>query len=146
MAAPTFDEHLNAFAGSERAPEERELREVLGTASALWNRMVDELAAGCRTDDAAWGSSSRKAGWSLRMSRRGRVIAYVAPGRGRLVVSFALGQAAMTCARASGLRPATLALLEGAKRYAEGYAVRVPVAEAADVADVVKIAVAKVNN
>ena len=128
----------NAFSGRATPPTDAELAAALGKARSRWDRLQAKLAPCC--DGSAWGSSSKKLGWSLRMRRGDRVIVYLSPGRGELMASFALGDAAMRAARAAGLPPAVAAVLASAKRYAEGHAVRLEVKTAADVDAVATLA------
>jgi len=62
------------------------------------------------------------------------------------MASFALGEKAAEAARESGVPPAVVKIIDEAKRYAEGRAVRIEVRGPRDVAAVVKLAVAKIEN
>src|SRR5437899_1511873 len=106
---------VNAFIGRASAPSDTELTAELGAAKTLWDgvRAASELPG-------EWRSSSKKAGWSLRLKKGERNIVYLIPGRGAFEASLALGDRAVTAARERGLAR----MVEGAKRYAEGTAVR----------------------
>ena len=134
----------NAFIGRTQAPTPAEVGAALGKAKARWDRLLARLQPHC--DGSAWGSSGKKHGWALRMLRGDRVIVYLTPGAGEFMASFALGDKAMTAARAAGLPPAVVAVLDGARRYAEGNAVRLEVKTAADVDAVAALARIKIEH
>lgn len=115
----------NAFAGKAEAPSEADLAAALGPAQARWDRLRAVLEL-----PGEWHSYSKKAGWSMRLKRGERNIVYLLPGRGGFEVSLALGDRAVAAARERGLA----AMVEGARRYAEGTAVRFAVGGAKDIA------------
>lgn len=135
----------NAFIGQETAPTDRELATVLGATRALWDQLLAELASEHNLA-REWNSYSLKAGWSLRLKREKRNIVYLSPSRGGFIASFALGDKAMKAARASELPKRVLKIIDQAKRYAEGTAVRVEVKGPEDVAVAKKLVKAKVEN
>ena len=108
----------NAFLGKAEAPSDAELAAELGSAKALWDRVCADLQL-----PGEWHSYSKKAGWSMRLKRGERNIAYLIPGSGQFEVSMVFGDRAVAAARDRGLA----AMFDGAKRYAEGTAVRFPV-------------------
>jgi uncharacterized protein DUF3788 len=136
----------NAFIGKSKKPAQVELAGELGPAKALWDQLVADLAAESGVDIQEWNSYSRKAGWSLRLKRKDRIIVYLSPHRGCFTASFALGDKAVHAARQSGLSPQVVKIIDQAKRYAEGTAVRVEVKAAKDLAAVKELAVAKLEN
>lgn len=136
----------NAFVGSTAPPSDEDLSAALGAARAPWDRLVADLAAAHGVEGQEWSSYSRKAGWSMKLKRGDRVIVYLSPCRGCFLASFALGEKAIAAARASRLPDRVLSLLDGAKRYAEGAAVRIEVKGARDLGPVKKIAAAKIAN
>lgn len=93
-----------------------------------------------------WHSYSRKAGWSLRLKHRERNIVYLSPEKGGFLAAFALGDKAIAAARKSRLPRRAVKIIEEARRYAEGTAVRVPVTTRADIAVVKKLVNAKLQN
>ncbi|HEY3351696.1 MAG TPA: DUF3788 family protein [Polyangia bacterium] len=141
MAANAF---ANAFIGQATAPTDAELTAALGQARPLWDRLVATLTREHGVATHEWHCYSRQAGWSLRLKRGERTIVYLAPAAGAFRASFALGEAARAAARASELPPPVLTILAEAKKYAEGYAVRVEVAGAKDVAAVARLAAIKI--
>ncbi len=136
----------NAFIGREETPAEADLTAELGPAKALWDSLADALAGLVGADVREWKSYSRKAGWSLRLKRGDRIIVYLSPCRGCFVASFALGDRAMRATREAGLPKKVLAVLAGARKYAEGTAVRIEVRTAGDVESVKKLAAIKAAN
>jgi len=135
----------NAFIGKPKKPTEAEVAQQLGPSKALWDQLLAELAAENRIA-GEWHSYSRKAGWSQRLKLGARTILYLSPCQGTFWASFALGDKALKAARQSGLPKCMLEIIDQAKRYTEGTAVRIEVKGPDDVAVVKKLAVAKLEN
>jgi Protein of unknown function (DUF3788) len=136
----------NALVGATQAPNETQVAAILGPAKKLWDDLLRRLRSDCGTDAAEWGSSSKKLGWSLRVKRKERIVVYVAPHLGYFVASFALGEKAVQAARASTLSSQVMNVIEEAKRYAEGRAVRLDVRSASDLDSVLRVAKIKIAN
>ncbi|MGP8243817.1 MAG: DUF3788 domain-containing protein [Bryobacteraceae bacterium] len=136
----------NAFFGKSEKPTENELARELGAAKAIWDQLLAELAEECDLVTREWNSYSRQAGWSLRLKRGERNIVYLSPGRGCLVASFALGDRAVRAARESNLPKRVMQIIEEAKRYAEGTAVRLEVNGPRDIAAIKRLVAIKLEN
>ena len=136
----------NAFIGKADPPTAADLTEALGAAKPLWDRLLAELSAELRLTACEWNSYSRKAGWALRLKLKERNIVYLSPHQGCFTGSFALGDKAIKAALASGLPQSVIELIDQAKRYAEGTAVRIEVHGTRDVAVVKKLAAIKLAN
>ncbi len=136
----------NAFIGKTDKPTPEELAAELGPAMALWDRLVAGLAEEHGVTGQEWNSYSRKAGWSLRLKKGERNIVHLSPSQRCFMASFALGDKAMQAARAGKFPPSVIAILNEARRYAEGTAVRIEVRAAKDVANVKKLAAIKLAN
>jgi hypothetical protein len=137
---------VNAFIGCERSPSDEELAAALGSAGAVWERLLQDLSADFELTETDWHSYSRKAGWALRVKKGERNIVYLSPQEGSFLAAFALGEKAMAAARASRLPAAAAAILDSAKKYAEGTAVRIEVKSARDIPVVKKLVAAKLAN
>ena len=135
----------NAFVGKPKQPTEKELKAELGTSKALWDELADGLAKEHKLA-REWNCYSKKAGWSLRLKHGDRNIVYLSPFHGCFRASFALGDKAVQAARQCGLPPQIVKLIEEAKRYAEGTAVRIDVLGPADAAAVKKLAAIKLEH
>src|SRR5450432_4819143 len=81
----------NAFIDKLTKPTNKELEAELGSAKALWHQLVSELAKEHEVTEQEWNSYSKKAGWSLRLKRKQRVIVYLAPCHGCFRVAVILG-------------------------------------------------------
>jgi hypothetical protein len=136
----------NAFAGKPAPPTDKELSAALGPAKLLWDQLLTELADELKLLAREWNSYSQKAGWSLRVKRRDRTILYLAPLPRAFRASFALGDKAVQSAKASGLPQPVRKLIESARKYAEGTAVRIAVNNEEDIAVVKQLAKAKLEN
>jgi hypothetical protein len=135
----------NAFAGSAAQPSDAELSSALGSKRALWDQLLEKLRA-LEIDGREWSSYSRKSGWALKVLRKQRVIVYLNPMHGGFRASFALGDRAVEQALATKFPEKVRTIIREARRYAEGTAVRLEVNSHADVANVVKLAMIKMEN
>ena len=136
----------NAFIDKAEEPTDADVAEALGPAKTLWDRLLADLAEECNLVVQEWNSSSRKAGWALRLKRQKRNIVYLSPCRGSFRVSFALGDKAVQAARQSGLPQTVIRIIDEAKQYPEGTAVRIDVKGAKDIAAVKKLTTIKLEN
>ena len=132
----------NAFIGHATRPTESEVAAELGAKKPLWEELLAELER-LGVSDLEWNSYSQKAGWALKVLRKGRVIVYLSPQHGGFLASLALGDKAVAAAKESKLAPKILKIIAEAKRYAEGTAVRIELSSRTDVAAVVKLAAIK---
>ena len=109
-------------------------------AGLAWDTLLAQLESECGAGTREWHQYSKKAAPSLRVKRGERTIVYLLPGEDGFTASFAMGAKALTLAREAGLGQ----YLEGARKYAEGTAVRVMVRGMEEVAVVVALARAKI--
>ena len=130
----------NAFIGKTQPPTDAELSAALGPAKALWDQLLARLAGEHKLTTQEWNSYSPKAGWSLRLKSKGRNIVYLGPCKGAFRTAFALGDKAVAAARQSDLHPGVIKIINEAKRYAEGTAVRLEIKKAKDIETVTKLA------
>jgi len=136
----------NAFVGQAKKPTKAELTSVLGKAHALWQGLVSDTRRDLKLDGEEWNSYSVKAGWALRLKLKKRNILYLGPRTGFFLCSFVLGDKAVAAARKSDLPAPVLKIIDEAKRYAEGTAVRIEVHDAADLEAVKRLARIKIDN
>jgi Protein of unknown function (DUF3788) len=136
----------NAFIGKPEPPSDAELSAALGAAKPLWDQLLYELARHHNLTVQEWNSYSPKAGWSLRLKLKDRNIVYLAPRKGCFLASFALGDKAVAAARQSDLPPGVLKIINEARRYAEGTAVRLEIETAKDIQAATKLAGIKLTH
>ena len=94
---------------------------LAGLPAGLWERLLTVVGTECGAGD--WHKYSKNAPWTWRAKRGERVIVYLTPEKDGVKASFALGGRALELVREAGLGR----LLDGAKKYAEGTAVRIQV-------------------
>ncbi len=136
----------NAFVGREKAPSHHDLDITLGASQNLWRELIVELRGAGIVDGKEWGTYSKKAGWSLRLKRRDRIIVYLAPAIGCFTASLVLGDKALASFKQAELPASTLKLINESKRFPEGTAIRIEVRGEEDVALVKQLATAKVSH
>jgi len=136
---------LNAFAGKTNLPDAHELTLALGPTRALWEKLVDRLQHQ-HAVVPEWGSSSPKAGWSLRLKRKDRIILYLIPLHGSFQAALVLGDKAVRAARENKLPKDVLKTIAEARRYAEGTGVRLAVQGPDDLAAIEELALIKIEN
>ncbi|MBI2926851.1 MAG: DUF3788 domain-containing protein [Verrucomicrobia bacterium] len=136
----------NTFIDKPDPPTEADLAAVLGPTKALWDQLQVDLATEIKVDVQEWKSYSRKAGWALRLRHGKRAIVYLSPSRGGFTAAFALGDKAVQAARESGLPARVLKIIDEARRYAEGTAVRIDVKQPKDVEVVKRLAAIKLEH
>ncbi len=136
----------NAFAGRAKQPSEKALASVLGTRHSLWKCLVTDLKRELKLDAAEWHTASVKLGWSLRLQLKKRNIVYLGPREGGFLAAFILGDKAVAAARKCTLPDDVLKIIGGAKRYAEGTAVRIEVKKPEDLEVVKTLARIKIEN
>ena len=135
----------NAFTGKPQPPTDAELTAALGASRALWNQLLADLAGQYQLD-WEWHQYSPKAGWSARVKTDKRNIAYLSPSTGAFMASFALSDKAIAAVREGRFSKKILHIIDSAKKYAEGTAVRLDVKTSADTAAVLKLAGIKLSH
>ncbi len=132
---------ISAFDDKSRPPGDEDVKRVLGSSAAHWAALQRRLAL-----TPVWGFTAKSTGWGLRLKKGERIIVYLTPQAGQFRASFALGERAVAAARTSALPKETIALIETAKKYVEGRAVRIIVKTAADARVVEQLAAIKIAN
>ena len=132
----------NAFIGKTKPPTEVELTAVLGPTRGIWDQLVAQMkSAGAA--DREWNSYSVKAGWALRLKRKGRNIVYLSPFAGCFCVSLILGAKAMAAARQGKPSARLRKVLDGASKYPEGFGIRLEIKKPGDLDPVRHLAAIK---
>ena len=113
--------------------------------SQSWRGLVSDFKHTLKLDGEEWDSYSVKAGWSLRLQLKKRNIVYLSPRTGWFLASFALGDRRSPSTQRT-LPLGVLKIIDEAKRYAEGTAVRIEVHNSKDVNVVKTLAKIKIEN
>lgn len=132
----------NAFIGKPKPPTAAELTAALGPAKPIWDELIADLQQ-AGVADREWNTYSLKAGWSLRLKRKGRNIVYLAPCQGCFRAALILGDKAVQAARGSKLPLRTAKILDAAPRYPEGTGVRLEIKKPKDIEMVKQLAAIK---
>ena len=119
---------------------------ITAISGALAASQLKSLVAGRYSPLAEdWTFSGKKWGWALRLKYKKRAVLYMTPCRGHFLVGFALGEKAVEAAHRSELPASVLEVIDSARKYAEGRAVRLEIRSREDVGHVETIAVAKMS-
>jgi hypothetical protein len=136
----------SAFDDKSSPPQAEQLAAVLGRAWRLWGELVSALASQYPPLSENWKYGGQQWGWTLQLKQRKRTVVYLTPCRRHFIAGFALGEKAVEAANRANLPSSVRAIVDGAKKYAEGRAVRLEVRSKKDVAVVQKLAAAKMAN
>jgi hypothetical protein len=137
---------LSAFDDKAKKPNKRNLTTALGRTSIHWDSLIVHIASEYAPLDKTWNHAGAAWGWSLRLKQKKRTVLYMTPCRGHFLVGFVLGEKAVKLAQDSKLPDAVLSVINSAKKYAEGRAVRLEVRNKKDLESVKKIAAIKMTN
>jgi hypothetical protein len=137
---------LSAFADKSVKPGEEDLKRVMGRIFKHWTAVIEKAEADYPPLGQSWGFAGTAWGWSLRLRQKKRTIMYLTPCKGYFIAGFALGEKAVRAAKEAGFDESTLSLIDSARKYAEGRAVRIEVRRKRDRDQVIKIAAIKMEN
>ena len=136
---------LIVFNDKTKPPTDETLSTALGETFVVWNELKNIICL--RFNPVIeWGFSSPKTGWGLRLKKDKRTILYMIPCQGYFLTSFALGEKAVKAAHDSGLPKNILNVIDGAKQFAEGRAVKLEIRRAEEVLAVEKLDIIKMRN
>ncbi len=137
---------LSAFDDPTNPPTPEGLDATLGPAAHAWTELIADVRLHAGELTETWAFASAKFGWSLRLVQQKRVLVYLTPQAGRLLVGVVLGEKAIARTEAAGLASKrTLEVLDAAPRYAEGRGVRVPVETEDDLAVAIELTRIKIG-
>jgi hypothetical protein len=137
---------LSAFDDKAKPPKAGELERTLGRTAAHWVDLTAHLASEYAPLEETWNFAGKSWGWSLRLRQKKRTVLYMTPCRKHFLVGFALGEKAVKAAHESSLPESTLAVIDEAKKYAEGRAVRLEIKNKKDLEIAKKLAAIKMAN
>lgn len=137
---------LSAFDDKSTEPRAIELTEALGPTSALWDDLRNYLASEFPPLTEKWNFAGQKWGWSLQLKQKKRTILYLTPGDRYFFAGFALGERAVNAAHESHLPDSVLTMIDSARKYAEGRAVRIEIRRERDLDHTKKLAAIKMAN
>jgi hypothetical protein len=137
---------LSALDDKERTPTDQDVARVLGRTSNLWDTLRHTLAMQFEPLSETWRFSGKKYGWSLQLKQKKRTVVWLTPCSGHFLVGTALGEKAVKAAHESGLPAKLLDVIDSAKKYVEGRAIRLEVRTKKDLAAVQQLATIKMAN
>ena len=134
------------FDDPKSQPTDEQLGEALGEAAEHWTALKAGLAAAYPPYSETWKCYGEKLGWTFQTVQKKRTIWWMTPLRGKFRISTAFGEKAVSAARESDLPDGVLEMIESAKKYAEGRAVRMVIEDERGVALALKLAAIKMAN
>ena len=123
-----------------KPPTDAELRAALGSADALWSRIVNAVEDVASPLDTEWKPSKTGFGRMCLLQHKKRTLLYLTPEKKKIRVAIVLGERAYGLAMASTLPAAIKKMFSDARAYAEGRGIRFVVSSASDVSTVKKLA------
>jgi hypothetical protein len=116
------------FDQKEVAPDESKLKKALGELYSAYKEVL-ELTEGY---DHEWKYYGKKIGWQLKVTRKGKALLYLTPVEKSFRIGFALRENERERLMNSSLPPKTKEQLAAAKKYPEGYPLRLEIKSKTD--------------
>lgn len=137
---------LSAFDDKKKPPTDADLEPVLGKAWPLWQQLRAELQQQFEGLACEWGFSGKAYGWGLRLKQPKRTVLYMTPCAGHFLASMSLGEKAVAAAHAAKLPAKVLAVIDSARKFAEGRGVRLEVKTKKDLQQALQLTVLRMQN
>ena len=137
---------LSAFDDKSKKPQASDLKRTLSRTSTHWDNLITHIVSEYPPLDETWSFSGANWGWSPRLKQKKRTVLYMTPCRGYFLVGFALGEKAVKAALGSTLPDSVLTIIDGAKKYAEGRAIRIEIRNKKDLENAKKLSSIKMVN
>ena len=117
-------------------PEDADLRGALGEKYELWMQIREKVYEKYPQGIEEWNFPGKKYGWSFRIKDKKRAIIYLLPREGAFLAAFVFGGRALDAILRSDVTEQIKSDLEGAKVYAEGRGIRIPVPDRSGLKDI----------
>jgi hypothetical protein len=124
------------FMDKSQIPEDDDLRGALGDKYSLWMAIRDRVYEKYPEGFEEWNFPGKKYGWSFRIKDKKRAIVYLLPGDQAFMAAFVFGGRALEAILTSEVSEQIKSDLEGAKVYAEGRGIRIPVPDKSSLKDI----------
>ena len=116
------------FGQKEVVPDEPKIRKALGDLYPAYRELVDLTGPFSHE----WKYYGKNYGWQLKVTHKGKALLYITPLKGSFRVGFAVRENEKELLLNSKLSRKTKGELETARKYSEGYPIRVDVTARAD--------------
>jgi hypothetical protein len=137
---------LSAFDDKSKRPKPSDLKKTLGRTYTHWDDLTKHVATEFSPLDEKWGFGGAKWGWALALKQKKRTVLYMTPCEKHFLVGFVLGEKAVKAAHDVKLPALVLKMIDGARKYAEGRAIRLEIRNKKDLDTVKKLAAVKMAN
>jgi hypothetical protein len=119
---------LICFNDNRNHPEIKDLKRLLGKSYAFY----DEIVKLSRTYQQEWKFYGKKIGWQLKATGKGKALFYCTPMENSFRISFALRENEKEIIVKSGIAAHLKEQLKTAKKYPEGYPLRMVIGKESD--------------
>ncbi|MFH1698997.1 MAG: DUF3788 domain-containing protein [Candidatus Zixiibacteriota bacterium] len=137
---------LSIFDDKSKIPQKDELAITLGRAIKQWDSLKSHLANVYEPLTETWIYSGKAWGWALRLKQKKRAVVYLTPCKGYFHAGLSLGEKAANAAHKSDLPVSVMNIIDVAKKYAEGRAIRMEIRNAKTVSAIIKLISIKMAN
>lgn len=127
------------FMDKSRMPADAELRGALGDKYGLWMEIRERVFQKVPEGTEEWNFPGKKYGWSFRIKDKKRAIVYLLPRDHAFLVAFVFGKRAFDAIMESEVSEQIKSDLEGARVYAEGRGIRIPVPDRSSMEDIFRL-------
>jgi hypothetical protein len=117
------------FGSKENPPADSEMKTALGSLHPAYAQVIKHIDGYLQE----WKFYGAKYGWQLKVSNEGKALFYLIPRGGSFSLAFAVREHEKASLQKSKLPAGTRKELASAKKYAEGYALRLHIAKPAGV-------------
>ena len=124
------------FMDKSQIPTDAKLRGALGEKYEFWMAIRDRVYEKYPEGTEEWNFPGKKYGWSYRIKDKKRAIVYLLPRDHAFLAAFVFGGRAFEAILKSEVSEQIKSDLEGAKVYAEGRGVRIPVPDRSILKDI----------
>jgi hypothetical protein len=129
-----------------RKPDDALLRKMLGKSMNLWTGLRAHLAAAHPPVREEWKFYGLKYGWGMKVLRGTRNLFFFSPRDGWFMAGFVFGDKAAEEVRRCGLPEPLIREFKEAKKYPEGWPLRVEVRSGKDLESVQELVAIKIRS
>lgn len=139
MAEIFFNEKTNQ-------PNEKQLTDALGKNYKHWETITEHVSKNYNPVSFEWKFYGKNYGWQLKTFLKKRNLFFLIPYKSVFKIIFVFGDKAVREVEQSGINKELIAVIQNAKKYAEGRGLSFEVTDAKQIADIKKLIEIKIKN